>query len=348
MIAKRPAPAQRRVVSELRQDRAPVSNNVPPGMRRERRMAMRKYEDRVRPSVVLRRIIIVVAVLTAVPVALWTVTAFVRAYVAPPKLPTFRQLATNVTEQQESTGSTTAAGDQSLWQSVTTFVRAHVAGPQISSVRQLAEMLTGNSGATSPKGDANSPAAEQARPSASSSMTVEARATATDARDLPGSSKEQSANGDNMPASMAKMVDAPPTSMASKSTDMPVARAADMTAPNAWPPPPQQNATPQTNAPWPPAPQPSAMQLAAQPNATEQAPAAGAPLADAMAAGQPLTGRIPLPRRRPNDLTMVQITAANVPMPRPRPDIAGSAAPPEAAAAATSARPLEFLDSLFH
>ena len=47
---------------------------------------MRKYEDRVRPSVVLRRIIIVVAVLTAVPVALWTVTAFVRAYVAPPKL----------------------------------------------------------------------------------------------------------------------------------------------------------------------------------------------------------------------------------------------------------------------
>ena len=177
-----------------------------------------------------------VAVLTAMPVALWTVTAFVRAYVAPPKLPTFRQLATNVTEQQESTGSTTAAGDQSLWQSVTTFVRAHVAGPQISSVRQLAEMLTGNSGATSPKGDANSPAAEQARPSASSSMTVEATATATDARDLPGSSKEQSANGDNMPASMAKMVDAPPTSMASKSTDMPVARAADMTAPNAWPP----------------------------------------------------------------------------------------------------------------
>ena len=308
---------------------------------------MRDYDDRVRPQVVLRRIIIVLAVLAAVPVALWTVTSFVRAYIAPPKLPTFRQLATNVTEQQESTGSTSAAGDQSLWQTVTTFMRAHIADPQIPSVRQLAEMVTGNSAATSPKGDANSPAAEPARPSAPSSMTVEARATATDARDLPGSSKEQSANGDNMPAGTVKMVDAPPTSMASKSTDIPVERAADTNAPNTWPPPLQQNATPQTNAQWPPAPQQSAMQLAAQQNATEQQPAAGEPLADAIAAGQPLTGRIPLPRRRPNDLTMVQITAANVPMPRPRPDIAGSAAPPEAAPA-TSARPLEFLDNLFH
>ena len=41
----------------------------------------------------LRRIIILVAVITAVPVVLWTITAFVRTYVGPPKIPTFHQLA---------------------------------------------------------------------------------------------------------------------------------------------------------------------------------------------------------------------------------------------------------------
>ena len=105
---------------------------------------MHRYDDQVPPYVVLRRIIIIVAVLIAVPVALWTVTAAVRTYVGPPKLPTFRQLATTVTEQQESTGATTATGDQSLWQTVTTLVSAHVAIPQIPSVRQLAAMFTGD------------------------------------------------------------------------------------------------------------------------------------------------------------------------------------------------------------
>src|ERR1700733_4609934 len=41
----------------------------------------------------LRRTIILVAVIIAVPVILWTITAFVRTYVGPPKIPTFHQLA---------------------------------------------------------------------------------------------------------------------------------------------------------------------------------------------------------------------------------------------------------------
>jgi hypothetical protein len=144
--------------------------------------------------------------------------------------------------------------------------------------------------------------------------------------------------------------------MIAKSADMPVtipvsAQAADTsrslskpdaTAPNAWPPAPQQNTTSQTNAPWPPAQQthptktlsPAAQTAAADESATDVIPAK-----------QPLTGRIPLPRRRPSDLAMVQITAANVPMPRPRPELAGSAAPSETA---TGVRPLDFLSNLFH
>ena len=54
---------------------------------------MREDEDQFRYYVpLLRRIIILVAVITAIPVILWTITAFVRTYVAPPKVPTFRPM----------------------------------------------------------------------------------------------------------------------------------------------------------------------------------------------------------------------------------------------------------------
>jgi hypothetical protein len=54
---------------------------------------MREYDDDIRLyTPVLQRIIILVAVIVAVPVVLWTITAFVRAYVAPPKVPTFQRM----------------------------------------------------------------------------------------------------------------------------------------------------------------------------------------------------------------------------------------------------------------
>jgi len=55
---------------------------------------MREDDDEFRHYVpLLRRIIILVAVITAVPVVLWTITAFVRTYVGPARIPTFHQLA---------------------------------------------------------------------------------------------------------------------------------------------------------------------------------------------------------------------------------------------------------------
>lgn len=53
----------------------------------------------------LRRIIILVAVLVAVPVILWTITAFVRTYVGPPTVPTFRPIAAASTEAPASTAA---------------------------------------------------------------------------------------------------------------------------------------------------------------------------------------------------------------------------------------------------
>ena len=54
---------------------------------------MREDEDIRQYMPVLRRFIILVAVITAIPVVMWTITAMVRTYVGPPKLPTFRPLA---------------------------------------------------------------------------------------------------------------------------------------------------------------------------------------------------------------------------------------------------------------
>ena len=61
---------------------------------------MREDDDEFRHYVpLLRRIIILVAVITAVPVVLWTITAFVRTYVGPPQIPTFHQLASISVDQ---------------------------------------------------------------------------------------------------------------------------------------------------------------------------------------------------------------------------------------------------------
>ena len=54
---------------------------------------MRKDNEFVHYVPILRRIIVLVVVITAVPAVLWTITSFVRAYVAPARVPTFHQLA---------------------------------------------------------------------------------------------------------------------------------------------------------------------------------------------------------------------------------------------------------------
>jgi hypothetical protein len=58
---------------------------------------MREYDDDSNIqhyAPVLRRIIILVAVITAVPVMLWTITAFMHTYIAQPTIPAPRLLAT--------------------------------------------------------------------------------------------------------------------------------------------------------------------------------------------------------------------------------------------------------------
>jgi hypothetical protein len=87
-------------------------------------------------------------------------------------------------------------------------------------------------------------------------------------------------------------------------------------------------------------------------NGATGAPASGQTAAGAddgsesLAASQPLSGPIPLPRRRPRDaeLRTADNALSNVPMPRRRPEGAGSSAPGET----TGASPLGFIQNLFH
>ena len=55
---------------------------------------MREYDDDIRPFVpVVQRLIILVAVIVAVPVVLWTITAFIRTYIGPPHAPNYQHIA---------------------------------------------------------------------------------------------------------------------------------------------------------------------------------------------------------------------------------------------------------------
>jgi hypothetical protein len=56
---------------------------------------MRDYDDdNIRLyTPVLQRIIILVAVIIAVPVVMWTITTFIRSYIAPPRAPIFQPMA---------------------------------------------------------------------------------------------------------------------------------------------------------------------------------------------------------------------------------------------------------------
>jgi len=231
---------------------------------------MRENEEFGHYVPLLRRVIILVAIITAVPVILWTITAFVRTYIGPPKIPTFHQLASVASINAPSSADKT----------------------KVASDR------------TAPL--------EQARPTDQTTGTVEARATTTDAPAAKSSYFSDHAEGAGSPplVSAPKMADVSPT------TAVPAAAAESG---------------------------PNTMMVATQ----QQPPAMDTP-ADTVTAAGPLTGRIPLPRRRPRDLGGVHvadIAPANVPMPRPRPESAGPGAPAESSGGGS---PLDFIQNIFH
>ncbi len=217
----------------------------------------------------LRRVIILVAVIIAVPVVLWTITAFVHSYFGPPKLPTFRPLVTASTEKP----APAATAPQAASPPPSAIQHSNVAEP------------------TSP--------ASEARPA---TMDVHDSSAAGKGPLLDEHAADTS-NASASPPQIAAMTLAVPTTVAdSKATESPVApsTAADAAASGAAPP-----AVQQTPVPAEPATADSSPALAAAPPAADTSPPA-APLSEpiplpprrpsqlAMAE----TG-VPMPRPRP-------------------------------------------------
>ncbi len=91
---------------------------------------MRDDEDNIRQYLpVLRRIIILVAVLTAIPVVMWTATAFVRSHISAPRPPALQPMAIAPSSAPADT-TVVAASDQPPTQSANT---AQATQPKVSA-----------------------------------------------------------------------------------------------------------------------------------------------------------------------------------------------------------------------
>ena len=91
---------------------------------------MRDDEDNIRQYLpVLRRIIILVAVLTAIPVVMWTATAFVRSHISAPRPPALQPMAIAPSSAPADT-TVVAASDQPPTQSANA---AQATQPKVSA-----------------------------------------------------------------------------------------------------------------------------------------------------------------------------------------------------------------------
>jgi len=245
---------------------------------------MRDDEDNIRQYLpVLRRIIILVAVLTAIPVVMWTITAFVRSHIAPPRAPDLRPMAIVPASPPAATTAAAAAPDQSTAQS---------AG--------AAQAVPSNASAYAPTNDAAAAPADAtptgATPTFKTAAVAPSAGTPDDATP-PARPPESSGPADNGTARPAD------SAAPDQSSDNGGAQVA---------------ARPQDPV-WPTAP---------------TAAAAG----DDLPPGEPISGPVPLPRKRPTSFTM----AGNIPLPAPRPEAAGAGAPE------SQPTPIDWLKKVFH
>lgn len=268
---------------------------------------IRDYDDYDAENVrlytpVLQRVIILAGVIIAVPVVMWTITTFVRSYVARPRLPALEHVAsTSASVPVAATASAPASPtptNQSSLRSDATAARDAANSPAdiqkgAANPAPLPGSLPASAAAT------NTAAAPlETRPAETTSSLTAAPAAAA-----PG-------DGANTAAPTASL---PGISAAPRPTD----NAAPSGAPNsadrglAWP-------NPNTANP----PDFAASRLPPPASTPPPAPAARMASAEIVSADAPIRGAVPLPRQRPGILAVAATTPASgggVPMPRVRP-----------------------------
>jgi hypothetical protein len=283
---------------------------------------MREYDDYDDESIrlytpVLQRVIILAAVVIAVPVMMWTITTFVRSYIARPKLPALEHVASANLPTRIPTialsppSPAPPPADQSAPQ--------RLDGASASdATRPTAETRNGRPNLASLP-DANAPAAAASGPSSASQQATRASSSAITA----STTGDISTTGSAPPAPPA-----PRLPLAPRSND----NAASVGAPTssdrgiAWPNPnttnPPEFAAPRLVSPSPPP-------LPARTAAAEVLPA-----------DEPIRGPIPLPRQRPGIFAVAAAAASGpVPLPRVRPADAPAEAPNSAIEPASGYRP---------
>jgi len=254
---------------------------------------MRDDEDNIRQYLpVLRRIIILVAVLTAIPVVMWTITAFVRSHIGPPRAPDLRPMAIAPTTPPATATAATGVADQPAAQSAD-------AAPAPSS-RASAYAGTDDAAASPPAGAGGAAPADASPTGATPSFKTASVAPSTAPRDdatAGAPPPDASGSADSGAAS-------PPDGAASDpSSDNGGTQVAARPQDSVWPSPPT-----------------------------------AAAAADGMPAGEPISGPVPLPRKRPTSFAV----AGNIPLPAPRPEAAGPGAPE------AQPTPIDWLKKVFH
>jgi hypothetical protein len=259
---------------------------------------MRDYDDYDVEGIrlytpVLQRVIILAAVIIAVPVMMWTITTFVRSYVARPKAPLLEHAASTATPARipliaPPFSPAPPAADQSA---------ARGDGAAASDAPNPAAGI--KTGAANALPDSSPPPAAATGPSTASLQAPPLQAPSP-------ASPAPAAAGD---AAMANPTAATTGSMP-KSPQAP--RSTDNAAlPGASASPDRGIAWPNPNATSPP--DFAAPRLAAPPP-----PPARMAAAEVLPAEDPIRGPVPLPRQRPGIFAVAATTAAGGPVPLPR------------------------------
>jgi hypothetical protein len=257
---------------------------------------MRDYEDYgeyVDDSVrlhtpVLQRVIILAAVIIAVPVVMWTITAFVRSYVARPKAPALQHVATTETP-----------------------AAARLSSPVAATAPPMANQAPANQPASPPReasptapppAAVNNPPPPSVQPISSEAPPIPPPAPPSPRSANAGA--EASATGSTPPSVGGRGAGAAP-------------KGADNVA---WPNP---NSTSPPSFGSSAAPAAPAAPASTAPSALSRTAAI-----DTVPAAEPIRGPVPLPRQRPPALTMAageptsRVSGGPVPLPRMRPSSA--------------------------
>ncbi|MGH6675369.1 MAG: hypothetical protein ACRECE_03970, partial [Xanthobacteraceae bacterium] len=243
---------------------------------------MNDDEDNIRQYMpVLRRIIILVAVLTAIPVVMWTLTAVVRTYVGPLKAPTYQPMA--ATTPASVATEQAAAGPPNNSTTVSLPAPAPVVETKIGAMdntapgpEQTASLLPANA-SSSPM-----PADVTAQNMSSEAATPQSPQTAAVAVQNPAVPNSTVANP-TVPNPTVTTANGP-----TPNGPNPAPMAAPSSAPDAAQLPSQQQVAP------------ARQQVAEQqPDATNWPAPLPKVAAGSLPQGVPIAGPVPLPRRRP-------------------------------------------------